>query len=318
MIPSPLTSLFTQFPSLKSPINSTLNNATCVLFGEDLHLGDWRRFHQLLGENLDPISGWRISGLDVLVLNRPICDEFQQLCAQFKWDLASLDHSVTLKSQGVLVMDMDSTAIQIECIDEIAKLAGVGEQVSAITEAAMQGELDFEDSLRQRVSALSGTPENVLDIVKRNLPLMPGLTDLTAFLHHQGWHLAIASGGFTYFSEILKSKLDLCETKANQLEIIDGLLTGNVLGEVVDAQSKADFLKELANRYQISNHNTIAIGDGANDLPMIIEAGLGIAFHAKPSVQAQAPMKICFTDLRGVIAVLSVSLYSNNHVIKTL
>ncbi len=313
MIPSPLTSLSTQFPSLKVPINTVLDKATCVLFGENLHLGDWTRFHEMWGTTLKPISGWRIAGLDVLVLDCPFTLEFQQLCAAFHWDLASLNHTITLKAQGLLVMDMDSTAIQIECIDEIAKLAGVGEEVSKVTEAAMQGELDFEASLRQRVSALSGTSENVLERVLNNLPLMPGLTDLTAFLHHQGWYLAIASGGFTYFSEVLRSKLDLCETKANKLEICDGILTGNIVGDVVDAQSKADFLKTLAHRYQIPMRNTIAIGDGANDLPMIAEAGLGIAFRAKQSVQNKAPMKICFTDLRGVIAVLSVSLYSSHH-----
>ncbi len=313
MIPSPLTSLLTLFPSLKATIDPVLNPATCVLFGENLHLGDWPSFHQALGEKLTPIAGWRIAGLDVLVLNRPFTLAFQQLCAEFHWDVASLDHPITLKAQGILVMDMDSTAIQIECIDEIAKLAGVGDQVAQVTEAAMQGKLDFEASLRQRVSALSGTPANVLETVKKRLPLMPGLTDLTAFLHHYGWYLAIASGGFTYFSEILKTKLDLCETKANQLEIVDGTITGNLLGEIVDAQSKADFLAALVSRYRISSNNTIAIGDGANDLPMIAQSGLGIAFHAKPSVQAQAPMKICFTDLRGVIAVLSVSLYSSHH-----
>lgn len=311
MMPSPLTRLSSEFPTLKAPKQGYLDTATCVLFGENLHQGDWSAFCTSLGEALMPLAGWRIAGIDVLALSLPYNAELQALCWQYGWDIAPLDHPITLKAQGVLVMDMDSTAIEIECIDEIAKLAGVGEEVAQVTERAMQGELDFEASLRQRVATLEGASESILSEVKRQLPLMPGLQDLSMFLQHHGWFVAIASGGFTYFAEVLKDKLDLSDIKANELEIEEGILTGKIKGEVVDAQSKADFLLALSERYQVVPSNTLAIGDGANDLPMIAQAGLGIAYHAKPSVQAQAPMAIRFTDLRGVIAVLSASLYTS-------
>ncbi|MEH8021404.1 phosphoserine phosphatase SerB [Rheinheimera metallidurans] len=187
---------------------------------------------------------------------------------------------------------MDSTAIAIECIDEIAKLAGVGEQVAAVTARAMNGELDFTQSLTERVALLAGAPEQVLQQVLATLPLMPGLTELVAHLKAHSWQVAIASGGFTYFTNALQQQLGLTATFANVLEIIDGKLTGKVLGNIIDANAKARVVQQLATAYNISHSQTIAIGDGANDIPMLNVAALGVAFHAKPKVQAQAKAAI--------------------------
>lgn len=197
-----------------------------------------------------------------------------------------------LTEPGVLVMDMDSTAIQIECIDEIALLAGVGPEVAAVTAAAMRGELDFAQSLRQRVATLKDAPEQVLATVLERLPLMPGLEALVATLLQHNWTVAIASGGFTYFTEALQQRLGLSATFANVLEIKDGKLTGQVLGSIVDAQVKAQVVQQLAGAREIAHRQTVAIGDGANDLPMLAVAGLGVAFHAKPLVQAKAQFAI--------------------------
>ncbi len=205
-------------------------------------------------------------------------------------------------------MDMDSTAIQIECIDEIAKLAGCGEQVAEVTERAMRGELDFTASLRQRVATLKGADANILKQVRDELPLMSGLTTLTKKLQVLGWQVAIASGGFTYFAEFLRDKLHLAAIAANELEIRDGKLTGEVLGPVVDAQYKAETLKKLAKRFEIAPEQTVAIGDGANDLLMIKASALGIAYHAKPKVNEQTTVTIRHADLMGVFCILTGSL----------
>lgn len=208
------------------------------------------------------------------------------------FEAALLLNVPTLANTGLLVMDMDSTTIEIECIDEIAKLAGVGEQVSAVTELAMQGQLDFAQSLHQRVATLANAPEKILQDVAKNIPLMAGLTTLVTELKKHHWRIAIASGGFTYFAEHLQDLLGFDDVFANQLEIIDGKLTGKVLGAVVDAQAKANSLQILAEKYQIPTEQTVAMGDGANDLVMMAAANFGVAFHAKPIVLAQADCSI--------------------------
>jgi len=198
----------------------------------------------------------------------------------------------TLSKPGLLVMDMDSTTIEIECIDEIAKLAGVGEEVAEVTERAMLGELDFAQSLHQRVATLANSPESILSDVAKNIPLMAGLKPLILELKKHNWRIAIASGGFTYFADHLKDTLKLDAAFANTLEIVDGKLTGKVLGGVVDAQVKADSLAILSKEYQIPQNQTVAMGDGANDLVMMAAASFGVAFHAKPIVLAQADSSI--------------------------
>lgn len=213
------------------------------------------------------------------------------------YEAALIDAAPILNQPGVLVMDMDSTTIEIECIDEIAALAGVGQQVAEVTELAMQGKLDFAQSLHQRVATLANAPETILADVANNIPLMNGLKILIAALKKYQWKIAIASGGFTYFAEHLQQLLDLDETHANVLEIIDGRLTGRVLGDVVDAQAKADCLIALQQKYQLPATQTVAMGDGANDLVMMDAAHFGVAFHAKPIVLTQADSSINFSGL---------------------
>lgn len=216
----------------------------------------------------------------------------REVASQWPLELVCLNHFVRLNQPGLLVMDMDSTAIQIECIDEIAVLAGVGAEVAAVTARAMNGELDFAQSLRQRVATLANAPEQILQQVLDAVPLMPGLTALVSQLQQHSWQVAIASGGFTFFTDALKQRLDLTATFANVLEIVDGKLTGQVLGEIVDANRKAAVVAELSVQFGLEPSQTVAIGDGANDLPMLKMAALGVAFHAKPKVQAEAKAAI--------------------------
>lgn len=216
-------------------------------------------------------------------------------------EAAILFNAPKLNVPGLLVMDMDSTTIKIECIDEIAILAGVGEQVSAVTELAMQGKLDFSESLYQRVATLENYSEQILADVAKNIPLMEGLETLIAELKKHQWRVAIASGGFTYFADHLKDMLSLDAAYANTLEIIDGKLTGKVLGNVVDAQVKADCLLKLSDEYNIPHQQTVAMGDGANDLVMMEAANLGIAFHAKSIVKAKADTAINTSGLDCMI-----------------
>lgn len=205
---------------------------------------------------------------------------------------------------GLVLMDMDSTTIQIECIDEIAKLYGVGEAVSAVTAAAMRGELDFNESLRTRVGKLNGASELVLKEVADTMPLMPGLLSLIAGLKAANWKVAIASGGFTYFANRLKQDHGFDAAFANTLEIVDGTLTGNVTGEIVNADVKARTLNTLAAEYNIPLSQTVAIGDGANDLVMMAASSLGIAIHAKPIVQEKAAVSLNHLDLEGALCLL--------------
>ncbi|HEY0922597.1 phosphoserine phosphatase SerB [Rheinheimera pacifica] len=230
--------------------------------------------------------------------------QLNDLAVRLDIELVYLPTAPVLAKPGVLVMDMDSTAIQIECIDEIAKLAGVGEQVAAVTARAMNGELDFAQSLIARVGALQGADEDILQQVLAGVPLMPGLTELVNHLKAHQWQVAIASGGFTYFTEALKQRLGLTATFANVLEIADGKLTGKVLGDIVDANTKARVVNELAAEYAIATSQTVAIGDGANDIPMLKAAALGVAFHAKPKVQAQAKAAIRHGSLLQLLYLL--------------
>lgn len=253
---------------------------------------------------------------DIVVLGfTALTDTLEQ---QFKDTLASwsndyhVDYALSqtlpsLNQPGVVLMDMDSTTIQIECIDEIAKLAGVGEQVAAVTAQAMNGELDFSESLRSRVATLTNCPESVLTQVADAMPLMPGLELLIATLHQANWKVAIASGGFTYFADRLQADLGFDAVYANELEIIEGTLTGKVIGGIVDAQVKADTLQALARQYQIVPQQTVAIGDGANDLLMLKAAALGVAIHAKPIVQQQAQVALNHHDLEGLVGLLQAA-----------
>ena len=206
---------------------------------------------------------------------------------------------------GLLVMDMDSTLITIECIDEIADMQGLKAQVSAITEAAMRGEIDFAESLRQRVSLLAGLDQSALQrVYDERLQLSPGAETLLAAARTAGIKTLLVSGGFTFFTERLKSSLGLDYTAANTLEVADGKLTGHVLGDIVDAQGKADWLNRRRSELNLTRAQVIAMGDGANDLKMMAEAGVSIAYHAKPVVRTQAGHALNQVGLDGVIPLL--------------
>ncbi len=224
-----------------------------------------------------------------------------EYCLVEQIEAALVQHAPKLAEPGLLVMDMDSTTIKIECIDEIAVLAGVGPQVAEVTERAMQGELDFAQSLHQRVATLADAPESILADVAKDIPLMDGLEVLIQVLKAHQWKIAIASGGFTYFADHLKDSLQLDAAYANKLEIVDGKLTGKVLGDVVDAQVKAQVLSTLQQENGIEPTQTVAMGDGANDLIMMQAAQLGVAFRAKPIVQAQAATCLNQSGLDGMV-----------------
>lgn len=205
------------------------------------------------------------------------------------------------RMRRLICFDMDSTLIQTECIDELAERAGVGEQVKAITERAMRGEIDFKESFTERVALLKGLDESVMKEIAENLPITEGMERLMFVLKHYGYKIAILSGGFTYFGEYLKRKFGIDYVYANELEIENGKLTGRYLGEIVDGKRKAELLRLLAQVEKVDIAQTIAVGDGANDLPMLSTAGLGIAFHAKPKVVENAEQSINTIGLDGVL-----------------
>ena len=227
------------------------------------------------------------------------------LSARYHVDLGIQDVQPSLNEPGLLVMDMDSTLIDIECIDEIAKLAGVGEKVAAVTEQAMRGEIAFNDSLNHRVACLDGVPEQQLQQIRDSLPIMPGVQLLIAILKQHNWKLAIASGGFTYFANHLKARLDLDEAVSNTLVIEQGILTGEVSGEIVNAEVKARTVKSLAERWGVPSAQTVAMGDGANDLVMMAESALGVACHGKPVVNEKADVAIRLGSLHCLLYFLS-------------
>lgn len=205
------------------------------------------------------------------------------------------------RMRRLICFDMDSTLIQTECIDELAERAGVGEQVKAITERAMRGEIDFKESFTERVALLKGLDVSVMKEIAENLPITEGVERLMFVLKHYGYKIAILSGGFTYFGEYLKQRFGIDYVYANELEIENGKLTGRYLGEIVDGKRKAELLRLLAQVEKVDIAQTIAVGDGANDLPMLSTAGLGIAFHAKPKVVENAEQSINTIGLDGVL-----------------
>lgn len=272
------------------------------------------------GLNIDQIN--RLSGRVPLVqteVNTRACVEFSvrgdadqstmraqflQVANELGVDIAFQEDNVYRRTRRLVCFDMDSTLIEAEVIDELAAAAGVGEQVAAITERAMQGELDFIQSFEQRVALLKGLSGDVLQGIAERLPVTEGAERLIRNLKALGYKTAILSGGFNYFGRYLQDKLGIDYVFANELEMEDGIVTGRVTGRVVDGKRKAELLRELAEKEGIKLEQTIAVGDGANDLPMLSIAGLGIAFRAKPLVRENAKNAISTLGLDGILYLL--------------
>jgi len=221
-------------------------------------------------------------------------------------DVAVQADDLYRRNRRLIVFDMDSTLIQCEVIDELAKAAGVGEQVIAITESAMRGEIDFNESFRRRLALLEGLDESVLEDIARNLPITEGAERLIGTLKKLGYKVGILSGGFTYFARHLQQRFGVDCVSANELEIDNGKLTGRVVGDIVNGEKKAELLRGMAEQIGIGMQQTIAVGDGANDLPMLSIAGLGVAFHAKPVVRENARHAISTLGLDGILYLLGV------------
>ncbi|GAA0395842.1 phosphoserine phosphatase SerB [Pseudomonas veronii subsp. inensis] len=230
--------------------------------------------------------------------------DFLRVAQELNVDIAFQEDSLFRRNRRLAVFDMDSTLIEAEVIDELAKAAGVGGQVSAITERAMAGELDFRASFKERLALLKGLDVSVLDAIGASLRLTEGAEILFAELKRLGYKTAILSGGFTYFAKQLQAKLGIDYVFANELEVVDGKVTGVAVEPIVDAQRKADLLRELAHKEGLRLEQTIAVGDGANDLPMLAIAGLGVAFRAKPLVKQSAKQAISTLGLDGVLYLL--------------
>lgn len=227
--------------------------------------------------------------------------DFMNLAGQQGIDIAFQEESMYRRMRRLICFDMDSTLIQTEVIDELAERAGVGEQVKAITESAMRGEIDFSESFKKRVGLLKGLNESVMKEIAENLPITEGMARLIRILKKSGCKIAILSGGFTYFGNYLKEKYGFDYVYANELEIVDGKLTGNYVGDIVDGKRKAELLRLLAQVEKVDMRQTVAVGDGANDLPMLGIAGLGIAFHAKPKVKENAKQSLSTVGLDGIL-----------------
>jgi len=281
-----------------------LSHVTRVLADEKLNIDFIKRLTgrtPLYKEDDSLRSCIELSVRGALSNRNAIQKQLVQLSAELDVDISFQEDNIFRRNRRLICFDMDSTLIKTEVIDELANRAGVGEQVRAITESAMRGEIDFHESFTHRVSLLKGLDAKILSEIAENLPIMEGADKLMTILKQCGFKIAILSGGFSYFGEVLKKRFGADYVYANELEIKDGKLTGNYIGDVVDGKRKAELLRLIAQVEHIDLQQTIAVGDGANDLPMINLAGLGIAFHAKPKVKESAGQSISTIGLDGIL-----------------
>ena len=271
-----------------------------VLQGRAVSVAHLTHIHRMIGGNTQFMQIAEYAYY--LPTNLTDVESVKSFCAEQQIDCALVPDAQRLSHFGLCVMDMDSTLINIECIDEIADMMGIKPQVAAITEQSMRGELDFAHSLKARVALLKGLPETALQrVIDERLQANPGAVEWVAACKLHNIKTMVVSGGFTLFANHVKTMLGLDYAVANTFEIIDGKLTGNILGDIVDAQRKADELVKLCDSLGLSADQTIAIGDGANDLKMMQAATVGVAYHAKPIVQSQATYALNFSGLDGVI-----------------
>ncbi|MBR6640156.1 MAG: phosphoserine phosphatase SerB [Muribaculaceae bacterium] len=279
---------------------------TDVVTEQNLNIDSIRRLtgRMPLAETEDPLSK---SCVELSVRGTPrdkaeMQSRFMKIASDEEFDVSLQEDTMYRRCRRLICFDMDSTLIETEVIDELAMRAGVGDEVKAITESAMRGEIDFCESFRRRVAMLKGLDVSVMKDIAENLPITEGLDRLMSVLKRAGYKTAILSGGFTYFGEYLKQRFGFDYVYANELEIgSDGKLTGNYVGDIVDGKRKAELLRLIAQVENVNIAQTIAVGDGANDLPMIATAGLGIAFHAKPKVKATAEQSLSTIGLDGIL-----------------
>ncbi len=262
---------------------------------------------RLLSDDRDAIRVAQVTLVDDL----PELDSFRAELLKLADD-TGIDHilqtsKLDIKAGGVAVFDMDSTLIKAEVMDELAVEVGIGEQIAAVTASAMRGEIDFVESFVQRLALLKGLSSDVMDGVYQRIQPMDGIARLMSVLNHFGWHTAILSGGFTYFADRVQAEYQMSEVHANVLEIEDGVLTGKHLGEIVDGERKKLLLSKIVDEQQVDWSQTIACGDGANDLLMLNQAALGVALHAKPLVRQQAPCPMNQLGLDGILYLLGMT-----------
>lgn len=280
-------------------------NVTSVIAEQGMNIDAIQRLtgRMPLGEEEQPKSK---SCVEMSVRGTPsdvhaMQERFMKLSQEEEFDISMQEDTLYRRCRRLICFDMDSTLIETEVIDELAMRAGVSDRVKAITERAMRGEIDFCESFRQRVALLEGLDESVMREIAESLPVTEGVDRMMQVLKRAGYKTAILSGGFTYFGNYLKQKYGFDYVYANELEIVDGKLTGRYVGDIVDGRRKAELLRLIAQVENVNIAQTIAVGDGANDLPMLSTAGLGIAFHAKPKVKANAEQSISTIGLDGVL-----------------
>ena len=281
-----------------------ITSVTRILAGQDLNIDAIKRLtgRQPLDESKSGVRACIEFSLRGTPRDREEMQrDLMKLSSELEVDFSFQRDNMYRRMRRLICFDMDSTLIQTECIDELAEKAGVGEQVRAITESAMRGEIDFKESFAKRVALLKGLDVNVMKEIAENMPITEGVERLMFVLKRYGYKIAILSGGFTFFGEYLQKKFDIDYVYANELEVEDGKLTGRYLGDVVDGKRKAELLRLIAQVEKVDIAQTIAVGDGANDLPMLSLAGLGIAFHAKPKVKENARQSISTIGLDGVL-----------------